>query len=259
MPQQIIKSPGDTEQRGITSSGNSDWNTVHGRDGTSGVSVSAATAGNRVTQARLGGGNYIIGRGVLAYDFRTANTPRGVKVVRAQLVVGGTAVSAANTNGDKIRIGVITNPTNPGEVTIAATDYDLARYDSNSYTSAQAVANGQNQRGPVVQLNNTKLLNYLSKAINRKEVLHLSLRNELEFLDDPSGVTGLNRVWFAPPSDQAEGLPGSFANKALAQLRIFYRIVNNIKNPGGRGAGGVASSGFGGVSMFSGTNSGFSS
>ena len=255
MPQQIIKSPGDTEQRGITSAGNSDWNTVHGRDGTSGVNVTAATFGSRVTQARLGGGNYIIARGVLAYDFRTANTPRGIKVVRAQLVVGGTAVSAANTNGDKLRIGVITNPTNPGEVSIAGTDYDLARYDSNSYTSAQAVANGQSLRGPVVQLNNTKLLNYLSNAINRKGVLHLSLRNELDFLDDPSGVTGVNRVWFAPPSAQG----GSFPNKSQAELRIFYRIVNNKRNPGGRGAGGVASSGFGGASMFSGTNSGFSS
>ena len=254
MPQQIIKSPGDTEQRSITAAANSDWNTVHGRDGTSNVTLLAATSGNRITQARLGGGNYIIARGVLAYDFRTANTPKGVKVVRAQLVVGGTQVSAANTNGNKIRIGVITNPTNPGEVTIAATDYDLARYDSNSYTSAQAVANGQNQRGPVVQLNNTKLLNYLSNAINRKEVLHLSIRNELDFLDDPSDVTGVNRVWFSPPSAQG----GSFANKELAELRIFYRIVNNKRNPGGRGAGGVASSGFGGTSIFAGTNSGFS-
>ena len=255
MPQQIIKSPGDTEQRGITSAASTDWNTVHGRDGTSSVTLGAANQGNRHTQARKGGSNYIIGRGVLAYDFRTANAPRGVKVVRAQLVVGGTAVNAANTNGDKIRIGVITNPTNAGEVTIAATDYDLARYDSNSYTSAQAIANGQNQRGPVVQLNNTKLLNYLSNAINRKGVLHLSIRNELDFLDDPSDVTGVNRVWFSPPSAQG----GSFANKALAELRIFYRIVNNKRNPGGRGAGGVASSGFGGASMFSGTNSGFSS
>ena len=253
MPQQIIKSPGDTEQRSITAAANSDWNTVHGRDGTSNVTLLAATSGNRITQARLGGGNYIIARGVLAYDFRTANTPKGVKVVRAQLVVGGTQVSAANTNGNKIRIGVITNPTNPGEVTIAATDYDLARYDSNSYTSAQAVANGQNQRGPVVQLNNTKLLNYLSNAINRKEVLHLSIRNELDFLDDPSDVTGVNRVWFSPPSAQG----GSFANKELAELRIFYRIVNNKRNPGGRGAGGVASAGFGGTNLFCGTNSGF--
>ena len=255
MPQQIIKSPGDTEQRGIIAAANSDWNTVHGRDGTSSVTLTAANQGNRHAQARLGGGNYIIARGVLAYDFRTANAPRGIKVVRAQLVVGGTAVSAADTNGDKIRIGVITNPTRPGEVVIRATDYDLARYDSNSYTSAQAVANGQIIRGPVVQLDNTRLLKHLGNAINKRQVLHLSIRNELDFLDDPSDVTGVNRVWFSPPSTQG----GSFANKALAELRIFYRIVNNKRNPGGRGAGGVASSGFGGASIFAGTNSGFSS
>ena len=255
MPRQIIKSPGDTEQRAIAAGNSSDWNTVHGQDGTSASDVFfvAASAGNRVTQVRLLGVNYIISRGVLAYDFRTANAPRGIKVVRAQLVIGGTSVAASDTNGDKIRIGVITNPTNPGEVSIVKTDYDLTRYDANSYTSAQAVPNGA--INVAVNLNNSILLNQLSKSINKRGVLHLSVRNELDFLDDPSDVTGLNRAWFSPPSAQG----GSFTNKSLAELRIFYRIVNNRRNPGGRGAGGVASSGFGGTSMFSGTNSGFSS
>ena len=252
MPREIIEAPGDTEQRGVSSAATSDWNASHARDGTSSVTVGAANQGNRHTQARKSGANYIIGRGVLAYDFRTANLPRGIRVVRANLIIGGTSVSAADTNGDKIRIGAITNPTNPGEVTIAATDYDLARYDSNSYTSAQAVATGQSQRGPVVQLDNPRLLKYLGNAINKREVLYLGLRDELDFLDDASDVTGVNRVWFNPPSTQG----GSFANKSLAQLYVFYRIVNSRKNPGG-GPGGTCPSGFGGDSAFGGTTSGF--
>jgi hypothetical protein len=256
MPQQIIKSPGDTEQRATTSTSNSDWNTVHGRDGTSSVNLQAASAGNRLNQARIAGANYVIARGVIAYDFRTANLPRGIKIIRAQLVVGGTATAAGDTNGDKIRIGVIADPTNPGEVSIAATDYDLARYDVNSYTSAQSVPNAS--INVVVNLDNRALLNHLSKTINRRGVLHLGVRNELDFLDDPSNVTGLNRAWFNMPSRQGNSVK-NMPDVTLAQLRIFYRIIGQRRNPGGRGAGGVASSGFGGVSMFCGTNSGFSS
>ena len=254
MPLKIIEAPGDTEQRGITSAATSDWDASHARDGTSSVTLTAASNGNRHTQARKTGANYIIARGVLAYDFRTANLPRGIRVVRANLFVGGTIVTAADTNGDKLRVGVITNPTNAGEVTIAATDYDLARYDSNSYTSAQAVANGINARSEVIQLDNPRLLKHLDNAINNRQVLYLGLRDELDFLDDASDVTGVNRVWFNPPSNQG----GSFHGSTLAQLRVFYRIVNNKRNAGGRGAGGVASAGFGGTDLFCGTNSGFS-
>ena len=254
MPLKIIEAPGDTEQRGITSAATSDWDASHARDGTSSTTLLAANVGNRHTQARKSGANYIIARGVLAYDFRTANLPRGIRIVRASLIVGGTTVSAADTNGDKIRIGAITNPTNPGEVTIAATDYDLARYDSNSYTSAQAVANGVNARAEVVQLDNVRLLKHLDNAINKREVLYLGLRDELDFLDDASGVTGVNRVWFNPPGLQG----GSFHTSTRAQLRVFYRIINNQRNSAGRGAGGVASAGFGGTNLFCGTNSGFS-
>ena len=253
MPLEIIESPGDTEQRGLAAAANSDWDAAHALDGSSGVSLLAAsTGGQRVTQARKSGANYVIARGVLAYDYRTANLPQGIRVVRAQLVIGGTAVSAADTNGDKFRIGVITNPTNAGEVSIAATDYDLARYDSNSYTSAQAVANSSNNI--VVNLDNRVLLNHLQNAINRKKVLHLGIREQLDFLDDASGVTGINRVWFSPPSAQG----GSFGAATLSELRVFYRVVNKQRNAGGRGAGGVASAGFGGTNLFCGTNSGFS-
>ena len=253
MPLELIEAPGDTEQRGVVSASTTDWDASHARDGTSSVTLTAANQSQRVTQARKSGSNYIIGRGVLAYDFRTAGLPLGIRIVRAQLVVGGTATAAGDTNGNKLKIGVITNPTNAGEVNIAVTDYDLARYNANSYTSAQTIANSSNNI--VVNLDNRILLNHLQNAINRKEVLHLGLRNELDFLDDASGVTGINRVWFSPPSAQG----GSFGAATLSKLRVFYRIINNQRNPGGRGAGGVASAGFGGASLFAGTNSGFSS
>ena len=252
MPLKIIESPGDTEQRGLYSALNSNFDTTHGRDGSSGVSLLALSAGNKATMAQKKGANYGIVRGVLAYDYRTANLPQGIRVARAQLVIGGTSIMDANTNGDKIRIGVITNPTNAGEVSIATTDYDLARYDANSYTSAQTVPNSS--INVVLNLDNRALLNHLQKAINRKGVLHLGLRNELDFLDDASDVTGTNRVRFNPPSAQG----GSALQVTLSELRVFYRIIGQRRNPGGRGAGGVASSGFGGVSMFCGTNSGFS-
>ena len=252
MPLKIIESPGDTEQRGILSTGNSNWDTSHARDGSSGVNLLALSAGNKATMTQKSGANYIIVRGVLAYDYRTANLPQAVRVVRAQLVIGGTSILAANTNGDKLRIGAITNPTNAGEVSIATTDYDLARYDANSYTSAQTVPNSS--INVVLNLDNRALLNHLQKAINRKGVLHLGIRNQLDFLDDASGVTGANRVWFNPPSAQG----GAAGEATLSELRVFYRIINNQRNTAGRGGGGVASAGFGGTNLFCGTNSGFS-
>ena len=253
MPLRIIADPGDTSQRAISSGGSTDWDAIHGANGSS-ATLGTEAGANSITFARKSGSNYFIIRGVIAYDFRSANAPKGIRVVRAHLHVGGTTVNAADTNGDKLRVGVITDPTIPGVVSIKKTDYDLSRYDNNSYTSAQAVANGQVVRGPVVQLDNSRILKHLTSAINNRGVLHLGLRNELDFLDDASDVTGTNRVWFAPPGLQG----GSFHVSTRVRLNIFYRIVNNRRNPGGRGAGGVASSGFGGVSMFSGTNSGFS-
>ena len=257
MAKRVIADPGDTEQRALISAATSDWNASHARDGSSGITLGDPDTGNRHTQARKSGSNYVISRGVLAYDFRTAGLPRHIRIVRAHLHIGGTTVSAADTNGDKLRVGVITNPTNAGEVTIAATDYDLARYDSNSYTSAQAVATGQTVRGPVVQLDNPNLLKHLTSAINDRGVLYLGLRNELDFLDDASDVTGINRVWFTPPGPQ----DGAFmlSTAAQARLNIFYRVISNLKNTGGRDAGGVASAGFCTGNTFGGTNAGFGS
>tara|TARA_R110002020_G_scaffold475046_2_gene708418 strand:+ start:100 stop:855 length:756 start_codon:yes stop_codon:yes gene_type:complete len=251
MPLKIIESPGDTEQRGISKSqSGASWDTLHAAII---GSVLNANQGARCNQIRKIGSNYFFIRGILAYDLRDAGLPLGIKVVRAQLVIGGTQVSGADTNGDKIRVGVVSNPFKPNAVDIRAVDYSVARYDVNSYTSAQAVPNGSDN--VIVNLDNKKLLNQLQFSINQKKILHLSVRNELDFLDDPDNVSGLNRVAFSPPSAQGSSADAS----TFAKLRVFYRIIGQRRNPGGRGAGGVASSGFGGVSMFCGTNSGFSS
>jgi hypothetical protein len=256
MPVRVIAAPGDTEQRAVVSAATSDWDETHARNGSGQVSVGALNTGNRHTQARKSGSNYVISRGVLAYDLRTAGLPGHIRIVSAHLHIGGTTASAGDTNGDKLRVGVITNPTNAGEVTIATTDYDLARYDSSSYTSAQAVATGVGARGAIVQLDNLSLLNHLASAINDRGVLYLGLRNELDFLDDASGVTGTNRVWFTPPGAQGGGF---LVEGQQARLNIFYRVISNLKNTGGRDAGGVASAGFCTGNTFGGTNSGFGS
>jgi len=253
MPKKIIQAPGDTRQKPLNGAGGTDWDERHALDGSSGVSVGGGPTGNRITQARKSGSNYLITRGALVYDYRTADLPRGVRVVRAHLLIGGTNSSAADTGGDKLRIGVISNPTNAGVVTIAATDYDLARYDSNSYTSAQTVTDGINVRAGILELDNRVLLMHLERAINERDVLYLGIRNETDFQDDASGVTGTNRAWFAPPHAQG----GSFHVSTFVQLHIFYRVINNQRNIGGGGIGRASQTGFSGTSIFAGTSCGF--
>jgi len=249
MPLKIIESPGDTEQRSLLKNqSGASWDTIHGAIL---ATLQNASASSRLAQVRKVGSNYFLTRGILAYDLRDAGLPLGVRIIRAQLVIGGTQATAADTNGDKIQVGIVSNPFKPDAVDIRAVDYSVARYDANSYTSAQAVPNGSDN--VIINLDNKKLLNQLQFSINQKKILHLSVRNELDFLDDPDNVSGLNRVAFSPPSAQGSSVDAS----TFAKLRVFYRIINQRRSPGGRGAGGVASSGFGGVSMFCGTNSGF--
>jgi len=253
MPKKIIAAPGSTRQKPLNTAAGTDWDERHALDGSSGVSVGGGATGNRITQARKSGSNYLITRGALVYDYRTAGLPQGIKIVKAHLFIGATNSSAADTGGDKLRIGVISNPTNAGVVTIAATDYDLARYDSNSYTSAQTVTDGINVRAGILELDNRVLLMHLERAINERDVLYLGIRNETDFQDDASGVTGTNRAWFAPPHAQG----GSFRAAEHVQLHIFYRVINNQRNIGGGGIGRASTSGFGGTNLFCGTSSGF--
>ena len=84
----------------------------------------------------------------------------------------------------------------------------------------------------------------LQNAINNKTYLHLVVRNELDYED--TTATGNNRTWFDNLDDDNP-----------AQLRIFYRAINNRRNVGS-GISRITKSGFGGASMYAGTNSGFS-
>ena len=253
MAKRVIADPGNTNQRGITQEA-ADWDDAHAADGSS-ASLGTDSGGNRVTIVRDAGSAYFIGRGVIGYDFRDAGLPGHIRVVRAHLHIGGTSARDDATGGDKLRVGVITNPTISTDISIRKTDYALLRYDSNSYTSAQTVPDGVTVRGAVVQLDNANLLKHLTSAINNRGLLHLGLRNELDILDDASGVTGINRAWFAPPGLQ----DGSFHVSTRVRLNIFYRVISNLKNTGGRDAGGVASAGFCTGNTFGGTNSGFGS
>jgi len=253
MPKKIIAAPGSTRQKPLNTAAGTDWDERHALDGSSGVSIGAGTTGNRIDQTRKAGSNYFITRGALVYDYRTAGLPQGIKIVKAHLLIGGTDSSAADTGGDKIRIGVISNPTIPTAVSIKATDYDLARYDSNSYTSAQTVTDSIGARAGILELDNSNLLRHIEKTINAKGILYLGIRNETDFQDDASGVTGINRAWFAPPHAQG----GSFRAAEHVQLHIFYRVINNQRNIGGGGTGRASTSGFGGTDLFCGTSSGF--
>ena len=237
MPVKALTAPGDTAGKNILKSG-TDYDTVH--DATAGAIMRAT---NTFTGHTTLGGNYFTRRGILVYDFRAAPASlQGIRVMRAQLIVNDVVETAAQTGGDKVRVAWLFNPETFGDFHL--NDYNKARYDTTTYTSAQQLNNGLD--GEIISLDNRNLLNQLQRAISKKTFLHLVIRNELDYQD--TTPTGNNRVFFDRPN----------ADDNPMQLRVFYRIVNNRRNPGGRGAGGVASSGFGGVSMFSGTNSGFS-
>ena len=236
MPNKTLTAPGDTVAKNILKSGNN-YDTVH--DATAGTN--AGNADNKFTLNAKSGSNYFIRRGIIVYDFSQSPLPRGVRVTRAQLILNDVIEGAAQTGGDKIRVAWLFNPKTFGGM--HANDYSKARYADSSYTSAQQLNNGAD--GAIINLDNRLLLNRLSFAINQKTFLHLVVRNELDYQD--TQATGNNRVWFDRPTGDNNPM----------QIRIFYRINNRRRNPGGRGGAGVASSGFGGGDMFCGTNSGF--
>ena len=233
MPIKTITAPGDSKGGNLLKS-NTNYNTAH--DATAGGTVQTD---NKFTIHGKAGSNYLIRRGVLLYDFSTAQIPRGAKVMGAQLILNDVTENAAQTGGDKIRIGWLYNPNTFGD--IHSNDYDKARYSAASYTSAQQIDNGAS--GEIIRLDNKVLLNRLQHAINNKTYLHLVIRNELDYQDTTS--TGNNRTFFDNLDD----------NNPM-QLRIFYRAINSRRNMG-CGTGRASKSGFGGASMYSGTNSGF--
>ena len=237
MPVKILTAPGDTAGKNLLKNG-TNYNTVH--DAT--AATNAGNADTKFTLHAKSGSNYFIRRGILLYDFRAENIqiPQNIKIIRAQIILNDASVLTPQTNGDKIRVGWVSNPETFGD--FHANDYDKAKYGANHYTSAQVVANGADNK--VIELDNKRLLKRLELAITGRTWLHLVIRNELDYLD--TTATANNRVWFDRPN----------ADDNPLQLRFFYRTNNSRKNAGS-GAGTASVNGFGGDSISAGTLSGF--
>ena len=238
MPIKTITAPGDTAGKNILKSGNN-YNNVH--DATAGTN--SGNADTKFTLHAKSGSNYYIRRGVLIYDFResadTRAIPKHIKIFRAQLIVNDVSELAPQTGGDKVRVAWLFNPNAFGG--FHKNDYNKARYDASTYTTAQQLNNGAD--GEIINLDNRRLLNQLEKAINNRTYLHLVIRNELDYQD--TQATGINRAWFDRPN----------ADDNPMQLRVFYGIRASRKhNQGGRRP---SKSGFQGSNVCSGTSSGF--
>ena len=235
MPIKTITAPGDSKGANLLKS-NSNYNTAH--DATAAASVNTD---HKFTLHAKAGSNYLIRRGILLYDFRGNVLPANIKVLRAQLIVNDVIENGAQTGGDKMRIGWISNPNTFGD--IHSNDYNYLRYSSGSYSSAQQVNNGAD--GEVIRLDNRFLLNKLQNAINNKTYLHLVVRNELDYQD--TTATGNNRTWFDNLDDDNP-----------AQLRIFYQVIPNRRFVGTGGGRRASKSGFSAGHVSAGTSAGFS-
>ncbi len=216
MPIKTITAPGDSKGVNLLKS-NSNYNTAH--DATAAASVNTD---NKFTLHAKAGSNYFIRRGVLLYDFRSTIFPGKIRILRAQLIVNNVSELAPQTGGDKVRVAWLFNPNTFGDT--HANDYNKARYQATTYTSAQQVNNGED--GEIINLDNRKLLNQIQKALNQKTYVHLVVRNELDYQD--TTATGNNRAWFDNLDD---GSP--------AQLRIFYRTFSSYSRIGKSGFSGT--------------------
>ena len=243
MPVKVIINPGDTVSRGLQKVG-TDYDAVHDAVSASGL------IGRKHAWHSKPGSNYQIIRGAILYDFRSIAIPAGVRIIKAQLLLSDTFAGETQTNGNKVQVGWIFNPASFGSV--STTDFNKSRFSPVHNTSAQTVASGADN--VIIEIDNRFLLQKIQDQINAKTYLHLIIRNNLDVLD--TEPTGLNRISFDMPSGIGSSTASDF-NDPL-KLRLFYRILGDKVNVGGRGAGGVASAGFGGTSLFAGTNSGFS-
>jgi hypothetical protein len=189
--------------------------------------------------ARKQSSNYFFYRGLFIFDFSNipASDLRGIKIIRAGLVLSDVAVSAADSGGDKMVVSHIDNPNSYGSW--GSQDYSNARYSK--HTSAQTLTNGADDF--LFELDHPALLKQLQSTINNRMRLHLATRN---YIDYAGGTpTGMNRVVF----DDVDG-------DAPLKLRIFYRmaVAKRYASGGGRRA---SKSGFGGDTISAGTSGGF--
>ncbi len=189
--------------------------------------------------ARKQGGNYIFYRGLFIFDFSNlpANDLRGIKIVRAGLVLSDISVAAADSGGDKMVVSHIHNPNSFGSW--GKQDYDNSRYSK--HTSAQTLTNGADNF--LFELDNVALLKQLQNAINNRSRIHLATRNNIDYAGGTP--TNLNRILFDDVDDDAP-----------LKLRIFYRTMpaRRYTSGGGRRS---SKSGFGGDTISAGTSGGF--
>ena len=243
-----------TPENGIVDiiANNADFSTARGAS--SGTIQTSNVARVLINYAPIAGGIYGIRRHVALLDFSKLGfklkrfpTTNDFRIIKLQLIVSTESSPGFlhnDTNGEKIRIGHLSNPVSAGSV--SAGDFDITRHDLTSFSDALALADATNNQ--VFDISNPKLMKQMQIAIAKQSTMHLSVLNELDFSN--TEPTAGNRFDF--DALNVINTQGSMA------IKVFYRFLNNIKNPGGRGAGGVASAGFGGTDLFCGTNSGFS-
>ena len=189
--------------------------------------------------ARKQSTNYFFYRGLFIFDFSNipVNDLKGIKVVRAGLVLSDITVSAADSGGNKMVVSHIHNPNSYGSW--GSQDYSNARYSK--HTSAQTLTNGADNF--LFELDNPALLKQLQDTINNRTRLHLVTRNNIDYAGGTP--TGMNRIQFDDVDDDAP-----------LKLRIFYRIPASKRYTSGGGRR-ASKSGFGGDTISAGTSGGF--
>jgi len=189
--------------------------------------------------ARKQGSKYHFFRGLFIFDFSNipASDLKGIKVIRAGLVLSDLSVSAADSGGDKMVVSHIHNPNSYGSW--GSYDYNNTRYSK--HTSAQTLTNGDDNF--LFELDNRALLKQLQDTINNRTRLHLVTRNNIDYAGGTP--TGTNSIVFDDVDDNAP-----------LKLRIFYRTIpaRRYTSGGGRRA---SRSGFGGDTISAGTSGGF--
>jgi hypothetical protein len=171
----------------------------------------------------IGAGNFKIERGVSILDFSKIVPvfPKGIKIIKLKIDISeNRTFTHGDTNGDKIRVGHLSNPVSLGSY--SAGDFDITRHDLTSFSDALTIVDDTNNQ--IFDISNKKLLNALENAINNRSFIHLSFLNELDFSGtEPTGNNFLDVSTLGK------------AGATSMSLRVFYR-TNSRRFQQGRGA-----------------------